>query len=205
MTCSEFQRLTDYADGLLSSAEANATSRHLAAGCLRCAADFDWYARVKAIAAGDESVEPPAWVFDRALRAFSLKRRAIGVAERFGNLVASLSFDSFGQAAPAMARATETAGRQLLYRAPPYSIDINIARSDSNKTSLTGQVLRGGEARFGSVAGLSLAVIRDGLTILRTATNDTGEFTIEGLEKGQYELRIDAVESSITIVGLPVA
>ena len=205
MICNDFERLIDYADGLLSPLEADSTSKHLAGGCRRCGDEIDWYGRLKAIASSDDSVEPPAWVFNRAVRAFGLRRPGAGLRERVGKLIASLAFDSFGRAALAGVRAAETSERQLLYRAHPYSIDVKITPLDLSQAGLTGQILREGEMKFESVAGLSLMLIRDGLTILTTATNDTGEFTMEGLDKGQYELRIDALESSITIVGLPVA
>ncbi len=204
MICIGYERLIDYADGVLISEEADAAHNHLAAGCRSCRYDLDWYLRFKSIAAGDASVEPPAWVLNRAFKAFSLQRQGSSLRERARRLIASLAFDSFGQAALAGVRSTETAERQLLYRAEPYSIDVKIAPLDPNQADMTGQILREGEMKFESVAGLRVVLMRNGATVSEVSTNDAGEFTCEAIERGRYDLRFDLPESSISIVGLPV-
>ena len=205
MKCYQFERLIDYAEGMLATNAAEAARSHLASGCGRCAADIDWYTRVKSIAARDESVAPPAWVFNGAIKAFGVQRDRAGLKDRVGKLIGSLVFDSFGKTALAGVRSAQTEARQLLYRAAPYSIDVKVGSLDHGRAELTGQILREGEMKFESVAGLPLLLLRDGKKVLTTATNDRGEFSIAELDGGDYELRIDMMESSITIAGLPVS
>ena len=204
MTCPGFAQLLDYLDGRPSRL-AGSVSSHLAAGCSRCDTDRSWYQQVKVVAASDDSVEPPPWVLKRALRLFAVPPSSIGIGARVRAVVASLIFDSFSRPAVAGARSSGVEGRQLLYRAQDYSIDVQVAASDEKLAELNGQILREGELMFESVTGLQLDLMVNGGTVLSTVTNDRGEFTIPAVEFGSYDLRVDAYEASITIVGLPIA
>jgi hypothetical protein len=140
--------------------------------------------------------EPPA----------SAATRSSGkLIERLGQLVAALVFDSAAQPSVAGARSIGGADRQMLYRAETYHIDLQFAAGDGERAALTGQILRDGEFEFESVAGLELSLLREGRRVSSTLTNRFGEFSIAQLEHGHYDLRIEAAEFSITVVGLPVA
>jgi hypothetical protein len=160
---------------------------------------------VKLVAASDDSVEPPPWVVKRALRLFTAPPASLSIGDRVSAVVASLVFDSFSRPAVAGARSSGVEGRQLLYRAQDYSIDLQVAASGAMRAELNGQILREGELMFESVTGLQLDLMLNGGTVLSTITNDRGEFTIPAVEAGSYDLRVDAYEASITIVGLPIA
>lgn len=204
MNCPAFEDLVDYLDGRLASAAAETVSAHLATGCARCNSDRAWYEEVRSITASDDSVEPPPWILKRAIRAFDTRGSGPGAVRRATQLVASLLFDSLQRPSPAGARSGGVDGRQLLYKAEDYSIDLQLASLDQSRASLTGQILREGEMMFESVAGLQLDLTRDGGTVLSTVTNDRGEFRVEALDYGSYDLRLDTNDASITIVGLPI-
>ena len=70
MKCPTFERLIDYLDERLSTTAAEIVRTHLDGGCGECASGRDWYLSMKRVAASDDSVEPPPWVFKRALRIF---------------------------------------------------------------------------------------------------------------------------------------
>jgi hypothetical protein len=205
MTCPGFAQLLDYLDGRLHRTAVESVSTHLAQECRRCEADVSWYRQVKLVAASDDSVEPPPWVVKRALRLFTAPPVSVSIGARVGAVVASLVFDSFSRPAMAGARSSGVEDRQLLYRAQDYSIDVQVAASDESRAEVNGQILREGELMFESVTGLQLDLIRNDGTVLSTVTNDRGEFTIPAIEFGSYDLRVDAYEASITIVGLPIA
>jgi hypothetical protein len=204
MSCPGFQLLLDYLDGRLDRAAADVVSAHLALGCSQCDGDREWYQQVKRIASSDGSIEPPPWVLKRALRVFDTPRVRMSIAGRVGCVVASLVFDSLRQPAIAGARSSGVEGRQLLYRAEDYSIDVQVAPVDQRSAELTGQILREGESMFESVGGLRLDLIEEGRKTLSAVTNERGEFTIGGVDFGRYELRVDVNEASITIVDLPI-
>jgi hypothetical protein len=204
MTCPGFEQLLDFFDGRLDRDAAASVATHLALGCGQCDGDRAWYQQVKVVAASDDSIEPPPWVLKRAVRLFNLPRVRMNAGARVDRVVAALVFDSLKGLALAGVRSSGVEGRQLLYRADDYNIDVQVAASES-RAELTGQVLREGELMFESVAGLQLELMRNGGTILSTVTNDRGEFTIPAIDFGSYDLRVDLNEASITIVGLPIA
>jgi hypothetical protein len=118
--------------------------------------------------------------------------------------VASLVFDSLDRRALAGTRSTESANRQLLYRAGEYSIDLQVAGAAQSRAELIGQVLREGEVAFDSVAGLKLELAAEGKPSRSTVTDQMGEFALSSIEFGVYDLRIEMPEGSVTIPGLPI-
>ena len=202
MKCPSFETLIDFLDDRLTVAEAESVAAHVEAGCDRCAETRDWYENVRLIASSDESVEPPPWILKRAIRIFENQPRP-GVMERIGAAVASLVFDSFARPAVAGVRSTETAARQMLYRAGNYSVDLQIESSGQSLCELKGQVLREGEAAFESVRRLTLELTGESET--RSAVTDQmGEFAFGAVRPGDYELRIKMAEGTITIPELPI-
>src|SRR6185503_4309999 len=141
MRCPSLEKLIDYLDNRLAQPDRAGVGGHLATGCAACGETRDWYASVRLAASTDDSVAPPPWVLKRAVRIFDEAQRP-RLAERIGQAIASLVFDSFARPALAGVRSTETTNRQLLYRAGDYSIDLQIAPSDDARADLIGQVLR---------------------------------------------------------------
>ena len=204
MKCPEFEQLLDYLDGRLADQSAQSVAVHLDEGCKPCAANRQWFERVRAIAASDDSLEPPLWVLQRALRLFDNQMARPRTLDRLGRLVATLIFDSLTPSTVAGVRLAQSSNRQLVYRADDYSIDLQIAAANPAAADLMGQVLRQGEAGFQSVARLSLELIREKKIIGATSTNAVGEFTFNGIECGNYELQVKAHEASIVIPQLPI-
>jgi hypothetical protein len=205
MDCPGFERLIDYLDGQVATDEDKRIKAHLAAGCRLCASDISWYEKVTAIAAEDETIEPPPWVTKRVVRLFEARAGKPGLREKVTQLIASLVFDSLAQPAIEGVRSTETINRQLLYRADDYSIDLQISLSDSPGAELVGQILRKDDLEFESVSRVPLDLMRKGETVCSTTTNETGEFQIPSVAFGEYDLKIDLDDVSITLAGLPVA
>ena len=205
MKCPSFERLIDYLDGRLTGAEADRLSAHLATGCRACAETHNWYESLKVIVATDDSCEPPPWVLKRAIRMFEAERARPRLVERAGQKIAALLFDSLTRPAVVGVRSTETANRQLLYRAGDYSIDLQIAPSDQSRADLIGQVLKEGETAFESVAGLSIALSRKDEPVYEVTTNEMGEFKIKAIQQGEYDLNVETPEGLISVYDLPVA
>lgn len=206
MNCPSFERLVDFLDKRLEEAEAASVATHLATKCAACAETTGWYERVRVVAASDDSVAPPSWVFKRALRIFdNPQRHHLGLTERIGQAIASLVFDSFARPALAGVRSTETSNRQLLYRAGDYSVDLQIAPSEHAHADLIGQVLKEGEPSFQSVSGLKLAIAQRGKIVFSAVTDEMGEFKVSGMEQGVYELRVELSEGSITVPDMPIS
>lgn len=202
MKCPGFERLLDYLDGDLAAADAARMAAHLASDCAACAANRQWYQQVRTLAATDETTEPPAWVTKRALRIFETQRPRL--VERIQEAIAALVFDSLARPQMAGVRSTETANRQLLYQAGDFHIDLQIAPVGESHADLVGQVLREGETTFESVAHLPVSVLLGGKTVYEATTNEMGEFVIKGVGQGDYDLRVETNEGSVTAYGVPV-
>jgi len=204
MRCPNFERLIDYLDKRLSETDAARVAAHLASACVACTETRTWYERVRAVAESDDAIAPPPWAFKRAVRIFDTERQRPRLAHRIGQAIAALVFDSFARPQLAGVRSTETTNRQLLYRAGDYSIDLQIAPSEHAHADLIGQVLKEGESTFESVAGLTLSVARGGQPVFSATTDEMGEFKVNGLEHGLYDLRVELSEGSITVPELPI-
>lgn len=205
MKCPSFERLIDYLDNRLPEAKAASVATHLATSCKACGEKRDWYQQVRLVAASDETVEPPPWVLKRAVRIFDTQRHRPRLAKRIGEAIASLVFDSFAGPALAGVRSTETAERQLLYRAGDYSIDLQIAPSEHAHADLIGQVLKESDSSYESVSGLKLDIARDAKVVFSAVTNELGEFKINGMELGVYDLRVELSEGNITVPDLLIS
>jgi hypothetical protein len=203
MRCPSLQRLVDYLDDRLAEPDRAGVADHLATGCLACGETRNWYASVRLATSTDDSVAPPPWVFKRAIRIFDAAQRP-RLKERIGQAIAWLIFDSFARPALAGVRSSETANRQLLYRAGDYSIDVQIAPSEETRAVLIGQILREGESNFESVSGLKLEIVQGERPVSSSVTDEMGEFKFSGVEHGVYKLRIELSEGSITIPDLPI-
>src|SRR6266849_2306578 len=99
-----------------------------------------------------------------------------------------LLFDSFSQ--PALAGTRSAAGpiRQLLYRADPYQIDLQIElQQDQNRFVITGQLV---DLSHPEMVGRDLQVmLSDGREyVVHTVTNQFGEFRGEVENSGDLEL-----------------
>ena len=205
MKCVGFERLIDYLDGRLSDEDGRAVAEHLAQGCGRCEGDRRWYDLLTSLKREPELVEPPEWVFRRALRLFENRPRTESAGTRALRAAARLIFDSLSQPALAGARSGAAPSRHLLYAVDDYSIDVRIAATGEAGVDLIGQVLSTSESGFDMVAGIAIDLAREGETVSSAVTDEVGVFIIRRLGLGEYDLQIDARGMLIDVVGLPVS
>jgi hypothetical protein len=204
MKCVGFDRLIDYLDGRLSDEDGRPVAEHLAQGCGRCEADRRWYGLLTSMKLGPAQVEPPEWVFRRAVRLFENRTQTESAGKRAARAAARLIFDSLSQPSPAGARSGAAPSRHLLYAVDDYSIDLRIAAASDTGVDLIGQVLSTSESGFDAVAGMAIALAREGETVSSAVTDEIGVFTIRRIGSGEYDLQIDARDMIIDVVGLPV-
>ena len=196
MNCPAFEQLIDTLDSAGPVVNAG-LNLHLQAGCQNCNDDLNWYRRVSMIASEDASLEPPAWVLNRAFKVFEKQNKLAKIARAATKLVAALIFDSGVQPTFAMARSGATQGRQLLYRAGDFSIDI-VIQDPTNNSAMKGQILKTGEDSFESVKGAEVSLVRRGRANWSTRANEQGEFEFPSAI-GKFDLRIITEEQEITI------
>ncbi|PYP83852.1 MAG: hypothetical protein DMF61_21775 [Blastocatellia bacterium AA13] len=203
MKCPGFLQLIDYLENRLEKKSADVVAAHLTAGCERCLSSREWYERVRTVADSDLRNDPPTWVVKRAIRTFE-GRPVQPRTSPFGRIVASLLFDSFARPLIAGVRSTETANRQLLYEAGDYNIDLQINCPDQNRGTVWGQVLRKDEIGFQSVSGVTLKLTRKGRSSHTSSANDFGEFALNAVPVGEYDLEISTGEGKIIVSPLSI-
>ena len=204
MNCADFEQLVDFVDGRLSGAALRSLEAHLASGCSRCSADIGWYKTFKQIGAKAATIDAPPWVLKRAVRLFEAPPARRVTRDRAAGAIARLIFDSFKHSSPVGARSAAPAERQLIYWVEDFSIDLQIAGLRPAGAVLKGQVLDSADSGFDTVARIPINLAHAGEQVHSTVTNDIGEFTIGGLEKGEYDLMIDTRDMTLNIVGLEV-
>jgi hypothetical protein len=146
---------------------------------------------------------PAAWQ-QAAIALFKAPAPAATLAETaqaLGRLVrAVLSFDSW--AAPALAggmRSLRSPTRHLLYSAEGRDIDLRIAPS-AERFVLSGQILGPDES-----GRIELATFADGTSSRHEGTLDAmGEFRIEGVPAGTYQLTLHVGDAPIVVQPLEV-
>jgi hypothetical protein len=178
----------DYVNQVIASNEREAMQKHLATGCKRCAETVSLWQKVSKSAAAEASYQPPADTVRLAKAAFATAGRA--QAQKESRHLIEVLFDSFLQPAAAGARSVVIGTRQMLYRADPYQVDIQIEpKPGSNRLVLTGQLL---DLSHPGVIGQDIQVTLSNLrgnTVI-AATNQFGEFSGEIENSGDLELSI---------------
>lgn len=178
----------DFVNQVTASNERDAMQKHLATGCKRCTETVSVWQKVSKSAAAEASYQPPANIVRLAKAAFATA--GVTQAQEGSRGFIEVLFDSFLQPAVAGSRSVVIGTRQMLYRADPYQIDIQIEpKQGSNRLVITGQLL---DLSHPGVIGRDIQVTlsnRRGNTVL-AATNQFGEFSGEIENSGDLELSI---------------
>ncbi len=178
----------DFVNQVFASKQREAMQKHLATGCKRCTETVSLWQKVSKTASAEANYRPSADTVRMAKAAY-LTTRLNTAQEESRNLIEVL-FDSFLHPAVAGARSVVIGTRQMLYRADPYQIDIQIEpKPGRNRLVITGQLL---DLSHPGIIGRDIQVTlsnRRGNTVL-AATNQFGEFSGEIENSGDLELSI---------------
>jgi hypothetical protein len=188
----------DFVNQVTSQKQQEAMKKHLGTGCKRCVDTVALWQRIRNTAALEANYQPPVADVRIAKAAFAAAGQTTQPDAK-GSFV-ELLFDSFMQPMLAGARSSGPGTRQMLYRADPYQIDIQIeAQPEGNRLMVTGQLLDISSA--GIVASdLKIALSNHRGNVIHTITNRFGEFRAEIENTGDLELSFPGQgEKSIVI------
>jgi hypothetical protein len=178
----------DFVNQVISGNQRKTMQKHLATGCKRCTETVSLWQKVSKSAAAEASYQPPADTVRLAKATFATAGMA--QAQEGSRGLIEVLFDSFLQPAVAGSRSVVIGTRQMLYRADPYQIDIQIEpKPGSNRLVITGQLL---DLSHPGIIGRNIQISlsnRRGNTVIAT-TNQFGEFSGEIENSGDLELSI---------------
>jgi hypothetical protein len=148
----------------------------------------------------EASYQPPTESVRVAKSAFSTAGWAAKQKES-GGLIEVL-FDSFLQPALAGARSAGTGMRQMLYRADPYQVDVQIElKPEGNRLVITGQLLDVSRPDIvGREVQVTLSNHRGG--VVHTMTNQFGEFRGELENSGDLEVSFPRPDEKPIVISL---
>jgi len=190
----------DFVNQVVSAGKKQEMEEHLGKGCKRCSKTVSVWQRVWRTAKTEGNYQPPSDLVRIAKAAFAgsllAERR-----KRAGNLVDVL-FDSFLQPVFNGARSSSTGIRQMLYRADPFQIDLQLeVQPGGRSVVVTGQLLNFTRPEIvGRNVPVMLSNLRGG--VVQTVTNQYGEFreTIE--TSGDLELMVPGVGNKPVLITL---
>jgi len=194
------QEWVDFVNHVASNDQQAAMQKHLATGCKRCTEIVSLWQKVSKMAAVEASYQPPPDTVRLAKAAFVTSGLAQTKKESKGLI--EVLFDSFQQPALAGARSVIIGTRQMLYRADPYQIDIQIEpKLGSNRLVITGQLL---DLSHPGVIGGEIQVTLSnhrGHSVI-ACTNQFGEFSGEIENSGDLEVCIPGHADQPIVISL---
>jgi hypothetical protein len=190
----------DFVNRAASSNQQQAMQKHLDSGCKRCSETFTLWQKVRHTAAVEARYQPPAGSVRIAKAAFATAGW-IGQPKKAGGFI-KLVFDSFLQPAVAGARSAGAGMRQMLYRADPYQVDIQIeSKPDGNRMVITGQLL---DISRPDIVGREIEVSFSNKrgSVVHAVTNKFGEFRGEIENSGDLELSFPRPDEKPIVISL---
>jgi hypothetical protein len=190
----------DFANEAVAASRRQEMERHLQEGCPRCKKTASLWQKVRQTAKSAAASQPPESAVRIAKAGFTGVRLAGKPASAPG--LVQVLFDSFLQPLVQGARSSGSAMRQMLYRAEPYQVDLQIeAKPGANKLVVTGQLL---DLRNPDVPGRDIPVIISNLRghVVQTVTNEFGEFREEIRSSSDLELKLLGDDEKAVIISL---
>ena len=190
----------DFVNQVTANGKKLEMQQHLGNGCKRCQETIDLWQKVCKTGAAERRYQPPADIVYAAKAAFATAGWASKPKQAPGPI--ELLFDSFLQPALAGARSAGTGMRQMLYRADPYQVDVQIeAKPEGSRLVITGQVLNVSRTDF-VVSALQVTISNRRGSVVHAVTSQFGEFRAEIDSSGDLELSFPRPEEKPIVISL---
>jgi hypothetical protein len=194
------EKWIDFVNQAVTTNEKVEMDKHLELGCHSCQATVSLWQRVRASAAMEGNYQPPESAVRIAKAAFSgmaLAQQKKGSASRVKVL-----FDSFLQPMLEGVRSAGAGARQMLYRADPYQIDVQLEmKPGGNRVVVTGQLLSFSDPNIVAV-GTRIRVSNMQGDVMHTVANQFGEFSGEVKNSGDLQLTFATPSGEPIVISL---
>jgi hypothetical protein len=180
------EKWIDFVNQAVSAGELADMEKHLKEGCKSCQETVSMWQRVQKSAVAEKNYQPPAETL-RVVKAAFVASGLKGQRKESRSRI-SVLFDSFLQPVVEGARSAATDSRQMLYRADPFQIDLQIeAKPGSNHLMVTGQLL---DLSNPGIAGKDVNVTLSNLRghVVHAVSNQHGEFTCDIKNSGDLQI-----------------
>jgi len=194
------EKWMDFVNQAVDISENQLMAQHLKQGCKRCTKTVSVWQKVRQSAAFESNYQPPEGAVKIAKAAFAVAGLA-GQKKRAGSRIKVL-FDSFLQPAFEGARSAGAVTRQMLYRADPFQIDVQVeAKHSGNRIVVTGQLLNlNSPGIIGQDARVVLSNLRG--QVVNAVTNKFGEFSGEIENSGDLQMTFESPGTQPIVISL---
>jgi hypothetical protein len=194
------EKWIDFVNQAVTSSEREKMDKHLQPGCESCQETVSLWQRVRASAAVEGNYQPPESAVRIAKAAFAgvgLDHRKKGSANRV-----QILFDSFLRPVLEGVRSAGTGTRQMLYRADPYQIDVQLEmKPGGNRIVVTGQLLNLTNPKV-IATGTRILVSNMHGDVVHTVANQFGEFSGEVKNSGDMQLTFATPSGEPIVISL---
>jgi hypothetical protein len=180
------EKWIDFVNQAVDTNDRQLLERHLEQGCKRCMKTVSLWQRVRQLAASEANYQPPEGAVRIAKAAFAGTGLA-GQRKGAGSRIKVL-FDSFLQPVFEGARSAGAGTRQMLYRADPFQIDVQVeAKHGGNRIVVTGQLL---DLSNPGIMGPDVRIVLSNMQghVVNAVTNQFGEFSGEIENSGDLQM-----------------
>jgi hypothetical protein len=194
------EKWIDFVNQVVTADENQLMKKHLKQGCKRCLEAVSLWQRIRQSAVAEEKYQPPEEIVRLAKAAFA--GAGLTAPRKAKESRIKVLFDSFLQPVFAGARSAGTGTRQMLYRADPFQIDVQIeAKSSSNRLVVTGQLMDlSNPAIVSRDVRVALSNMRGNVT--HAVTNQFGEFSTEVENTGDLQITFDSPGDKPIVISL---
>lgn len=190
----------DFVNQAVGVHEKNLMEHHLNQGCTRCKQTVALWQRVRQSAASEALYQPQVDAV-RIAKATFAGANLLAQGKGAGGRIKVL-FDSFLQPVFEGTRSASAGTRQMLYRADPFQIDVQVeAKPDVNRIVVTGQLL---DLSNPGVAGREARIVLSNMrgNVVNTVTNSFGEFSGEIENSGDLQMTFASPDTQPIVISL---
>jgi hypothetical protein len=190
----------DFVNQVVSASKKQEMEEHIGKGCKRCSKTLSGWQQVRRMAKTEGNYQPPSDLVRIAKAAFA--GSLLAEQRKRPDSLFEVLFDSFLQPVFEGTRSSSTGIRQMLYRADPFQIDLQLeVQPGGRSVVVTGQLLNFTHPEIvGRDVPIMLSNLRGG--VVQTVTNQFGEFreTIE--TNGDLELVVPGANNKPVVITL---
>jgi hypothetical protein len=194
------EKWIDFVNQAVTTNERQQMDKHLSLGCGPCQETVSLWQRVRSSAAAEGNYRPPESAVRIAKAAYA--SAGLFTPKKGPNSKVRLLFDSFLQPLLAGVRSSGTGTRQMLYRADPYQIDVQLElKPGGNRVLVTGQLLNLNNPK---VIATGTRILMSNLQgdVAHTVTNEFGEFSGEVKNSGDVQLTFATPSGEPIVISL---